>query len=62
MLELILSEGADMVLHQGNIDDPVAWKAEINDLLGPSFPYFASMGNHDLKGLYPEDAVLAQWA
>jgi hypothetical protein len=50
VLALIQSEGADMVLHQGDLDyedDPTAWDRRINDVLGPDFPYFASIGNHD---------------
>lgn len=50
VLNLIKSEGADMVLHQGDlaysskVDD---WDQMITDILGPAFPYFASVGNHD---------------
>jgi predicted phosphodiesterase len=50
VLSLIKSEGADLVLHQGDFDyndDPAAWDAQINDILGQNFPYFASVGNHD---------------
>jgi len=51
VLELIRDEGADMVIHSGDFDykdDPAAWKAQIDDILGESFPYFASIGNHDV--------------
>ncbi len=50
VLNVILNEGADMVMHQGDFDysdDPDAWDAQINSVLGPDFPYFASVGNHD---------------
>ena len=50
VLNLIKTEGAHMVLHQGDFDyvnDPVAWDTQITDILGDSFPYFASTGNHD---------------
>jgi hypothetical protein len=50
VLMLILNEGADMVLHQGDFDytdDAVAWDAQITAILGADFPYFASIGNHD---------------
>ncbi len=50
VLELIRDEGADMVIHSGDfdyLDDPVGWEKQINDTLGPVFPYFASIGNHD---------------
>jgi hypothetical protein len=51
VLQLIKSEGADMVLHQGDLDyhsDPEGWDRMITDILGPDFPYFVSVGNHDL--------------
>jgi hypothetical protein len=52
VLQLIKAEGADLVLHQGDFDyrdDPSAWDALITEILGPAFPYFASVGNHDVK-------------
>jgi len=51
VLSLIAAEGADMVLHQGDfdyLDDPAAWEAQIDSILGADFPYFASVGNNDL--------------
>lgn len=51
VLELIKNEGADMVLHQGDfdyLDDPDLWMKQIDDTLGRTFPYFASVGNHDV--------------
>ena len=39
-------------MHQGDLDykhDPKAWDALVNDVLGESFPYFASAGNHDIR-------------
>ncbi|MCB0214740.1 MAG: metallophosphoesterase, partial [Anaerolineae bacterium] len=51
VLDLIQSEGAAMVLHQGDFDyvnNPDAWDQQITDKLGASFPYFASVGNHDV--------------
>jgi hypothetical protein len=50
VLNLIKSEGAEAVLHSGDFDyadNPGAWDAQINSVLGPNFPYFASIGNHD---------------
>ncbi len=50
VLRLIRDEGADAVLHLGDFDyhdDPAAWDAQIDAILGPDFPYFASAGNHD---------------
>ncbi len=51
VLQLIKDEGADAVMHQGDfdyLDDPAAWEAQIDDVLGPDFPYFVSVGNHDV--------------
>ena len=51
VMGLIRDEGADMVLHQGDfdyLDYPDGWDQQINDVLGPAFPYFASIGNHDV--------------
>jgi hypothetical protein len=50
VLQLIEDEGADAVVHQGDFDyddDPEAWVQQIDDVLGPDFPYFVSVGNHD---------------
>ncbi len=55
VLQLIKSQGAHMVLHQGDLgytesdpDTPANWDKQINDILGDEFPYFASPGNHDI--------------
>lgn len=50
VLNLIKNEGAQAVVHSGDLDyedDPAAWDAQINSVLGQNFPYFASIGNHD---------------
>jgi cysteine-rich repeat protein len=50
VLNLILEEGADAVIHSGDFDyhdDPEAWDDQINRTLGANFPYFGSVGNHD---------------
>ena len=55
VLNLIKSEGADAVVHSGDFDykdDPAAWDAQINDILGKDYPYFASVGNHDKNNFY----------
>ena len=51
VLQLIANEGADMVLHLGDfdyIDDPAAFESSIDAVLGSDFPYFVTVGNHDL--------------
>ena len=55
VLNLIKTEGAGAVLHQGDfdyVDNPAAWDGQINSILGPDFPYFASVGNHDAARFY----------
>ena len=52
VLRMIKAQGADMVLHQGDFDyedNPKMWDALISEILGADFPYFASIGNHDIK-------------
>ena len=52
VLTLVHDEGAQMLLELGDFDyadDPNAWDAQIDDVLGPAFPVFAVVGNHDLK-------------
>jgi hypothetical protein len=50
VLNLIKLEGAQAVMHSGDLDyadNPAAWEAQINGVLGADFPYFVSIGNHD---------------
>jgi uncharacterized protein (TIGR03437 family) len=50
VLNLIKAEGAQAVLHSGDLeytDNPAAWEAQINGVLGANFPYFVTIGNHD---------------
>ncbi len=50
VLNLIKAEHAQAVVHVGDFDyddNPVAWEAQINLVLGDNFPYFATIGNHD---------------
>jgi hypothetical protein len=50
VLQLILAEGTDAVIHAGDLGynrSPQAWEDQIDTILGPDFPYFASAGNHD---------------
>ena len=52
VLNLIKNEGAHLVLHQGDFDykdDPDKWDRQISDVLGSDFPYFASIGHHDVN-------------
>jgi Calcineurin-like phosphoesterase len=52
VLEMIKAEGADLVLHLGDLDyadDPEAWDAMITEVLGADFPLLVAAGNHDIK-------------
>ena len=62
VLQLIENEGADMVLHQGDLGytyTPLEWDAQINSVLGEDFPYFASLGNHEGADWPEYQALLA---
>ncbi len=55
VLQLIADEGTDVVVHAGDFDykdDPQGWDQQITDVLGPCFPYFAAVGNHDSGSFY----------
>ncbi|KAL1920937.1 uncharacterized protein VTP21DRAFT_11572 [Calcarisporiella thermophila] len=55
---MIRNWGASAVIHNGDFDyndSPRLWVQQIDEILGPNFPYFATIGNHDLvkwKGKY----------
>jgi hypothetical protein len=57
VLNLVKLEGAQAVLHSGDLDyadNPAAWEAQVNSVLGADFPYFVTIGNHDeLKWAVP---------
>lgn len=58
VLELIRAEGAELVLHQGDLGygkPPAEWDALITDVFGADFPYFATIGNHDVHRWYGAD-------
>jgi len=50
ILELILSEKAELIIHQGDLDyyDTPSLTAEMyNEILGEDFPFVATVGNHN---------------
>ncbi len=50
VLNLIKAEGAQAVVHAGDLDyigSPQAFEDNINGILGDNFPYFFCVGNHD---------------
>lgn len=51
VMGLIKAEGAQAVIISGDLDytdNPAAWEAQINNVLGPDFPVFVAIGNHDV--------------
>jgi len=65
VLALVAREGADGVLHGGDFDyrdDPAAWEAKIDAVLGPGFPYLATVGNHDAYAWAGPDGYQARIA
>ena len=57
VLNLIKTEGTDLVLHQGDLaytSDAAGFFGKIDAALGSDFPYLASVGNHDV-GSWPSD-------
>jgi len=50
VLELVKNWGAEFIIHAGDFeyaDNPAAFENNLNAVLGPDYPYFASIGNHD---------------
>jgi hypothetical protein len=51
VLQLIADEGADAVIHMGDLAyeqaTPSEWDAQVTSVLGADFPYFVAIGNHD---------------
>lgn len=52
LLKRIRSEGAQLVVHAGDLSygdgTPAEWIAQIDSVLGADFPYLVAAGNHDL--------------
>jgi len=49
-LNLVKNEGAQALVVLGDLDyndDPVSWEAQLNATVGPDFPVFVVIGNHD---------------
>jgi hypothetical protein len=52
VLKLIKEEGAELVVHQGDLAygrNFALWQPMIDDVLGSSIPYLFSIGNHDIR-------------
>jgi hypothetical protein len=63
-LELIRDEGAEMVLHQGDLGytlNAQVWDQNIDDALGFDFPYFGTIGNHDCLDILPGCSGPGDW-
>jgi hypothetical protein len=52
VLDLMVREGVDAVAHPGDLgyssSSVTDWGDRVTNTLGATFPYFASVGNHDL--------------
>jgi DNA repair exonuclease SbcCD nuclease subunit len=60
VLQLVLQRDVDMVVHSGDFDyesDPDSWISQLESILGPDLPYFATIGNHDSARLCSVAAV-----
>ena len=66
VLQLIKNQQADMVMHQGDLGysgpRTTGFMNAVNEVLGSSFPYFASRGNHDLDWDQSYQPILKQRA
>lgn len=65
VLQLIAGEGADAVVHNGDFDykdNPDAWDDRINRVLGPDYPYFSIIGNHDALAWHGSNGYAAKIA
>lgn len=50
VLGLVKSEGARLLIHLGDFDygdKPTRWESQTDKVLGPDFPQFSVIGNHD---------------
>ena len=55
VLQMIEDEGAEAVMHPGDLDyadNPAAFWNQVNSVLGSTFPYFITCGNHDESQWY----------
>ncbi|KAK9763339.1 hypothetical protein K7432_010074 [Basidiobolus ranarum] len=51
VLKMIKKWGAEGAVHLGDFDykdKPLKWTQQLDSVLGPDFPYFAVVGNHDI--------------
>ncbi|MCG8606422.1 Ig-like domain-containing protein, partial [bacterium] len=63
VLQLILDEGTQAVMHAGDFDytsNPSGWEGQINDILGANFPYFACMGEDDSNKFFSSNGYQAR--
>ena len=61
VLNLIKDEGADMILHQGDMDyndDPKGWGKMVSSVLEDDYPYFVTIGDHDRVEWYEYQKML----
>eukprot|EP00736_Rhodelphis_marinus_P013118 Rmarinus@m.29862 len=52
VLSMVKDWGAEFIVHSGDFDydsNPQSWIDMLDRNLGPDFPYFATIGNHDMR-------------
>jgi 3',5'-cyclic AMP phosphodiesterase CpdA len=63
VLQLVVDEQADAAFLLGDLaygdGTPADWAAQLHDVLGDDFPYFAVIGNHDVNDWFGEGGFAA---
>lgn len=66
VLQLIKREHADLVIHLGDLSyeegTPTDWESQVDRVLGPDFPYFATIGNHDVQSWFAPQGFAQRFA
>jgi hypothetical protein len=63
VLNLIKTEHADLIIHQGDFDytdNPLAWDAQTSAILGNTFPQIAVLGNHESKKIAEYRSLISE--
>lgn len=58
VFNMSIREQPDLILHAGDFDylgSPAQWESFLNSTIGPSYPFFAAVGNHDDPNYYSEN-------
>ncbi|MFQ6026023.1 MAG: LamG-like jellyroll fold domain-containing protein, partial [Dehalococcoidia bacterium] len=67
VLELIKAEEPHLVLllgdlgyQEGSSKSPLLWNVQLNDILGPNYPVFSPIGNHDVRRWSDYERLLSE--